>query len=347
MRMFSGTNIAQMYYSIAQAFGSGTLPISETRIGPARDLGVSTLSLSDPRQRWQTGRSPSINPAFAVAEAIWIVCGRDDLAFLLPWNTSYGKFVGHDAEVVGAYGRRLCGRSSNQLFRAYTALKNNPTSRQVVLQIWNPDLDLPDELGRASHTSVPCNICSFLKVRDDRLHWTQILRSNDFYLGVPYNFVQFTFLQEIIAGWLGLDLGTYTHFADSLHCYEADLELVMRSSPPGDDGPTVDYRLPYEESIGVLGKLESVAVELSCCRRAEDIGIAIEETNLTGPYLGLAYVLASEIARRKVGTAQAEAYANKVRDAPLRELVLSWIREREVAKKKMPDDLKASQLSFA
>lgn len=41
---------------------------------------------------------------------------------------------------------------------------------------------------------------------------------------MPYNFIQFTTLQEIIAGWLNLDIGEYFYFTDSLHVYKSDLE---------------------------------------------------------------------------------------------------------------------------
>jgi thymidylate synthase len=49
------------------------------------------------------------------------------------------------------------------------------------------------------------------------------MRSNDIVRGFPYNVVQFTTVQEIVAGWLGVELGPYNHWSDSLHIYEADL----------------------------------------------------------------------------------------------------------------------------
>ena len=73
---------------------------------------------------------------------------------------------------------------------------------------------------------VPCNICSMIKVRQGRLEWSQIMRSNDVLLGMPYNFIQFTGLQEILAGWLELEMGTYNHYSDSLHLYERDIPKV-------------------------------------------------------------------------------------------------------------------------
>jgi thymidylate synthase len=68
-----------------------------------------------------------------------------------------------------------------------------------------------------------------LKVRDHRLEWMQIIRSNDLFLGVPYNFVQFTYLQEILAGWLRVELGSYNQISDSLHVYETSMNEVLSS----------------------------------------------------------------------------------------------------------------------
>jgi len=48
--------------------------------------------------------------------------------------------------------------------------------------------------------------------------------SNDIFLGMPYNIIQFTTLQEILAGWLSLELGTYYQISDSLHVYVHDLD---------------------------------------------------------------------------------------------------------------------------
>ena len=62
-----------------------------------------------------------------------------------------------------------------------------------------------------------------LKVRDGALEWTQILRSNDVFRGLPYNFVQFTMMQEIMAGWLNLRVGSYNQLSDSLHIYDSDI----------------------------------------------------------------------------------------------------------------------------
>ena len=172
-----------------------------------------------------------MNVAFALAEIVWIIRGRRDLEFLKFWNRNLSRYVGPGPQLHGSYGHRLRGHlGTDQLKRAYDSLRHEPDTRQVVLQIWDSAVDLPAADGSPADQDIPCNVASLLKVRDGKLEWTQIIRSNDVFLGVPYNFVQFTFLQEIVAGWLGLECGSYNQISDSLHAYEKDMANVVDSA---------------------------------------------------------------------------------------------------------------------
>ena len=62
-------------------------------------------------------------------------------------------------------------------------------------------------MGNPSAEDIPCNLSSLLKIRKNQLEWMQINRSNDIYRGLPYNIVQFTTLQELMASWLGIEVG--------------------------------------------------------------------------------------------------------------------------------------------
>ena len=55
------------------------------------------------------------------------------------------------------------------------------------------------------------------------------MRSNDLWLGFPYDVFQFTCLQVRMAMELGLDIGTYTHIAGSLHLYARDFEKAIKN----------------------------------------------------------------------------------------------------------------------
>jgi thymidylate synthase len=231
-RVFEGRTADQVWGHLANAFVEGQGTKQSSRIGDMREILHSAMSIIDPRQRWVTSRFPPMNPAFAIAEVIWILTGRNDSRFLNYFNRQLPRFAGEGETYHGAYGHRLRNNLGiDQLDRAYQALKVKPESRQVVLQIWDSRIDLPSYLGEEASRDVPCNVASLLKVREGKLEWMQIMRSNDLYRGLPYNIVQFTTLQEVIAGWLDLELGEYNQISNSLHVYESDFESIQESRP--------------------------------------------------------------------------------------------------------------------
>lgn len=73
---------------------------------------------------------------------------------------------------------------------------------------------------------IPCNTSIFLKIRNNKLDITVINRSNDLFLGIPYNVFVFNVLQQYIASRLGIKTGVQRHFTDCLHLYERDLIKV-------------------------------------------------------------------------------------------------------------------------
>ena len=59
----------------------------------------------DPMQRVVFSRA--INPAFAIAEVIWILAGSDDLSFPAFWNPRMRRFSDDGLTLCGAYGYRI------------------------------------------------------------------------------------------------------------------------------------------------------------------------------------------------------------------------------------------------
>lgn len=229
---FSGKSADTVWRKAARYFGNDqNTRIQPSRGGKTQELLHASFMIENSRQRWVVSRAPSINPAFALAEIVWIMNGSQDAVILNHWNPALPKFAGNTATYHGAYGFRLRKHFGiDQLSKAYLALKNSRDTRQVVLQIWDPKSDFPDDNGKPVSADIPCNICSVLKIRNNKLEWLQILRSNDLFRGVPYNFVQFTTLQEIIAGWIGIEPGAYNQISDSLHIYEKDKRHLLNQN---------------------------------------------------------------------------------------------------------------------
>lgn len=203
-----------------------------SRLGSTYELLHVGITINNPLQRWVVSRFPPMNPAFAIAEVVAIINGKNDSYFLNYWNSQLPKYAGFVDNYHGAYGFRLRKHfNHDQLDRAYKCLKANPSSRQVVLQIWDSEIDFPNIDGTPTAEDIPCNLVSLLKIRNNKLEWMQIVRSNDLLLGTPYNFVQFTYLQEILAGWLEIGIGSYNQISDSLHVYKDQLFKINEFIP--------------------------------------------------------------------------------------------------------------------
>lgn len=209
MRSFDAASADEAWRLAVDAIKDGTDVLRQNgRGGYTSELLHVTIHVHDSRQRWVVSRTPALSVAFAVVEVIGILNGRRDSAYLNFFNPILPKYAGIGAEYHGAYGFRLRSNVGfDQLERASNALKANGDGRQVVLQIWDAMLDFPSDGGAPVANDIPCNICSMLKVRNGRLEWSQIMRSNDIFLGLPHNFVQFMSLQEVLAGWIGIEPG--------------------------------------------------------------------------------------------------------------------------------------------
>lgn len=197
------------------------------RSGNAYELLHAFITIENPRQKWIYSRRPPMSIAFALAELVWIMNGDNRSDIINYWNANLAKFAGQGDYYHGAYGNRIRVHFGfDQLERAYMVLQNNGETRQIVIQIYDTKIDFPHENGNPRDADIPCNICSLLKLRNRKLEWSQIMRSNDIYLGMPYNFIQYTGLQEVLAGWLGVELGSYNHYSDSLHLYSRDIGKI-------------------------------------------------------------------------------------------------------------------------
>ena len=72
-----------------------------------------------------------------------------------------------------------------------------------------------------------CTISLQFILRNNKLDLITTMRSNDIWLGLPYDVFNFTCMQIQMAMELGVEIGIYHHNVGSLHMYEKDyLRLV-------------------------------------------------------------------------------------------------------------------------
>src|SRR3712207_6365457 len=95
IRVLEGETANAVWQQAAASLLVGTdARAQSSRAGPTIEVLHTVFTIRDPRQRWVIAREPALNPAFAIAEVVWIVTGRNDAAFLNYWNTQLPLYAG-------------------------------------------------------------------------------------------------------------------------------------------------------------------------------------------------------------------------------------------------------------
>ncbi|TGB01481.1 thymidylate synthase [Halobacillus salinus] len=219
-----GSNFSIVYYKLLHLATNSEEGITSSRNGLVKDLGTAFFEIS-PQDEFRIPilRGRAFNPFFALTEFSWLIEGSNMLEPLNYFIRNYFQYSDDGETLNGAYGHRLRKfHGVDQIDKAIENLTKYSDTRRVVLSMWSAS-----DLGSLSK-DIPCNISIMLKVRDDSLDMTVVNRSNDLYLGVPYNVVVFYLLQCFLASKTGFKVGKQKHFTDSLHLYTKHFDKVQR-----------------------------------------------------------------------------------------------------------------------
>ena len=160
---------------------------------------------------------------FMFGEATWMLQGKNDVESVSKYVGGIKRFSDDGVTFFGAYGPKIITQTS---YVVDTLIKDND-SRQAVISIWR-------ENPRSSK-DIPCTLTLqfFLREASDHLwlHTIANMRSNDAWLGVPYDTFNFSAISFYIACCLGFrglkcKLGELTIQAGSRHIYETDYQKL-------------------------------------------------------------------------------------------------------------------------
>ena len=234
MKTFDYSNVNLAYPKILKVIKKEGVDVSPRGL-QTKELLACLTRITSPQQRVLTTYDRQTNIFFLVAEALWILNGDSSVDWITHYNSKLQEFVDEGYENFhGAYGTRIRKYNKDksgfiignftidQLQDVYEKLKTDPTTRQAVITLWNPNFD------NSKSKDIPCNNWASIKIREGKLHWHQATRSNDVNLGLfPTNFFQFSMIQSVLAGWLGIEEGELIFFSSSLHLYK-DSKITER-----------------------------------------------------------------------------------------------------------------------
>jgi len=175
--------------------------------------------------RWPVVTEPrrKLGLRFLAAEAAWILSGDNRVSTITPFSKIIHTFSDDGVRFNGAYGPRVI----DQLGYVVDSIAQDQDTRQAVMTIWRPN-------PRPSK-DIPCTVAVQWLVRDGVIHCVDTMRSSDAWLGVPYDWFNFSMLTLYIALMLrelhgiSLQLGTMFFNAGSQHLYETNYSVAFNT----------------------------------------------------------------------------------------------------------------------
>lgn len=160
------------------------------------------------------------------SEVVWMVTGTKDLSFIQQFTKIWDDFSEEDNTMCTAYGyrwRHHFGR--DQLLELVEHLRNEPSSRQGVVMMWDP---ANDGLMAPKQKNVPCPFTFTVNIIDRKINMHLIIRSNDMMLGNPHDVAGFALLLTMLGQELETSIGKLTVSISHAHIYENHYEQAQQ-----------------------------------------------------------------------------------------------------------------------
>jgi len=156
-----------------------------------------------------------LNYRFMAAEAYWILSGDSSTAGIRPYCKNILEFSDDGYHFAGAYGPKVM----EQMRYAVRCLLRDRDTRQAVISIWRENPPYSKD--------IPCTLTMQFLWRSNSLHALVNMRSNDLWLGWPYDVFNFSMITYYIC--LRLKQQERIVFPGMLYLYAGSSHLYKRN----------------------------------------------------------------------------------------------------------------------
>jgi hypothetical protein len=228
-------NVNEAFPLLWHYMNSDETLVQDSRNGPVRVCrGPMTITYTQPRERVLFHPVRDCNPFFHLFESIWMLAGRNEVAWLAKFLPRMMEFSDDGRTLVSAYGQRW----NEGLPAVVDNLLRDRTTRRGYVPIFFPsDCWLTGK-------DVPCNVGVSFQVREKEfLDMTVFNRSNDMVWGaLGANVVHFSFLHEFVAVLTDLTIGHYSQVSANFHLY-TEFDISKRLQGKVQPAPHDPYAL--------------------------------------------------------------------------------------------------------
>lgn len=236
------TDAFERAYNFVSDFGETVV----SRIGKTKHVTDITFLVSNPYHNVCLNPQRNLSLRYLVGEIQWYLSGSNKVEDIGKYAKMWYDLSDDGETVNSAYGYRIFHKFGfDQLQYCIDKLKKNPYDRQCILHI--------KEASNKPTKDTPCTCLLQFTCFNGKLNLHTYMRSNDIWLGLPYDMGFFTVLLQIVAKEVGLPAGLYYHTVGDLHLYERHWDKNVEYSADYDfDERGWDYTDGGKEEIEAI-----------------------------------------------------------------------------------------------
>lgn len=223
MIVFNGKTVNEVW---EQAFNALDAQAVKGFTDSSRDGSVvgefidAVMCVEDPTRNIVTSPVRNMPLRYAIGELAWYLSGSNKVLDIAQFAKKWEEISDDGETNNSAYGYRIFNKFGfDQWEYVKSLIQKDPNTRQAVIHIKDP--------SNKPTKDTPCTVYLQFFLRDNKLSLSVHMRSNDIWMGVPYDMFSFCFLQVKMAMELGVEVGSYTHYAGSLHMYQRDYNVAL------------------------------------------------------------------------------------------------------------------------
>lgn len=226
------------------------------------------FTITNPRNRIVGFKDRDLNPFYLVGNLLWVLRQSNKLDIIKYYNPRGSMFSDDGETLRGAYGKRIFDFDGvNQWHQCIKELKVDPDSRRAIISIHLPQHDWSGSLD------TPCTSDFQFFIRENQLHMINHMRSQSAAFVMPYDVFLMTMIQELMANELGVGLGEYQHFCNSMHYFANEDDMIDAIIISEDYSASMQYMqggmaevkklLRFEELARTTGLSEEIEEDLT------------------------------------------------------------------------------------
>lgn len=219
--------------TLKQAYGKLIKTLLKSKhVSDTKEIENCVIQIKNPDVKDFEFGFRKISEKYALGELNWYWAGSNSCEEIGKFAKKWLSITDDGITNNSAYGFILEKKYGfDQIEQVINLLKKDKNTRRAVLNISDPAID------RINTKDMQCTIAIQFLIRNNKLNTTVYMRSNDIIFGFPYDYIYFISLAYYISSKLGIELGTYTHIATSLHLYDSGYKYIIKNK----DVTTIDF----------------------------------------------------------------------------------------------------------